>query len=543
MPPWEKYQKQDGPWAKYQAPAPEEQGFADRVGERLSERVQKMEGVIGRKYDEGGLGQVLFQAPELVAQGMGQAAGGVLDIAGEGIRSGYETVVPERAQQAVSGGIKNILETDIGQKGLQALSRGQQVYRAFKEQYPDSAQALEGALNIAGVSLAKKATDPLTKEVSNIGKDVSTVVTKATRTPKAIDWQIYKTVKDNIGKAIRPTVVGKRTNQQIRNYYKQAQEAVETIIDNKNSLRLVDDAGQATKGLPQNLSQFSQAIEQTKRNVFKQYDELARQSGATVDLTPIARQLKMFSASKPIQTIKPEVARYADNLAEQLLNTKNLSATEVQDTIRLLNESLSSFYKNPSYDAATRAYVDSLVANNLRRKLDKVITKTTGKEYQALKKKYGALKAIEKEVTHRFNVDFRKNVKGLVDFSDIFSGAQAVNAITSQNAALFASAATAKGIARYYKKLVDPNRMIKRMFVDVEKTMQKRAALGKAPEWQSDIAQGLQDVADLPQNMRRLKKLKQQGGQFDTGDKFRPRGRNVVKREQTIPEKGQWQNK
>jgi len=74
--------------------------------------------------------------------------------------------------------------------------------------------------------------------------------------------------------------------------------------------------------------------------------------------------------------------------------------------------------------------VDMLAANNLRRALD---TAVENSGYMELRRDYGALREIEKEVSNRALVDARKNTKGLLDFTDIYTAAEMARAIGSMS--------------------------------------------------------------------------------------------------------------
>lgn len=296
--------------------------------------------------------------------------------------------------------------------------------------------------------------------------------------------KINDMIKTGIEKGIRPSVEGKKTFSQSSAYLDKAQSAVKSIIENKDNLQLTDEFGEATKTLPQNLKQFSQAIEQTKGQIFKQYNDLATKAGemgATVELHPIANELTNVANNKVLQRVAPNVAKYAQDRAKsfagggareyaELGGVKNtFTASEAQEAITSLNNSLEAFYKNPSYDTASRAYIDSLIVNRLRKSLDDVIEKSVAPGYQDLKRTYGALKTIEKDVNRRAVVDARKNVKGLIDFSDVFSGSQVVQGIVTMNPATVTTGISAKIIANLYKMKNDPNRIVSKMFKNVDK--------------------------------------------------------------------------
>lgn len=281
-------------------------------------------------------------------------------------------------------------------------------------------------------------------------------------------------VRKGIEKGIRPSIEGNRTAPQQQKYMGNAVSAVKSIVANKENLQLTDEFGETIKTLPQNLKQFGQAIDQTKRNIFTQYNTMAQQAGevgANVDLRPISNELVKASNDKVLNTMAPATAKYAAERAQALSKVGQFTADEAQNAIAIANQSLEAFYKNPGYDTASKAYVDALVVNRLRNSLDSVIEGVSGPGYQDLKRQYGALKAIEKDVNRRSIVDARRNDKGLIDFSDIFSGSEMVRGVLSMNPSTVAAGGTAKLIARLYKLKNDPNRIVKGMFDKVGKRL------------------------------------------------------------------------
>ena len=289
---------------------------------------------------------------------------------------------------------------------------------------------------------------------------------------------INRAVKSGMRKAIRPSKTLTKTATKTKEYYDKATDAVTQIILNKNNLRMTDESGKVVTGLPKTLDQFSEAINQTKKVIFSKYDELAKAaeaSGGSIQLTPVVSELSTILQSKPFQDMAPDAAKYAMERAQSLLTRGSYSAAEAQEAIQYLNQSLKAFYQKPSYETASKAYVDSVVANNLRKSLDDLIVNSTGKEYQSLKNSYGALKHIESEVAGRAIVDARKNIKGLIDFSDIFSGSEVIHGILSMNPAMVGRGVGAKMIASYYKYINNPNRIVKNMFSEAEKILFKES--------------------------------------------------------------------
>lgn len=286
--------------------------------------------------------------------------------------------------------------------------------------------------------------------------------------------KLNATIDKGIEKSIRPGVEGKRTFPQTQKYMGNAREAVKTIAENKDRLSITNELGESTGKLPETLKQFSQAIDQTKRMVFNEYDAMAKAAtGAdiTVDLSQVVNELKTIASNKTVNDFNPSFAEYATGLAERLKDRKRYTANEAQDAIATLNKRLDAFYKNPTYENASLASIDSMVANQLRSGLDAIIEEGVGKGYQELKHKYGSLKAIERDVNRRAIVDARKNIRGLIDFSDIFSGSQVVGGILSLNPAQVMTGVAAKGIANWIKYINSPNRVVKKMFREVEQKL------------------------------------------------------------------------
>lgn len=343
----------------------------------------------------------------------------------------------------------------------------------------------------------------------------------------AIDRDTSRAIKRGVNKAVRPSVVKKSTSSQVKRYFKQAESAIEEIVKNQDNLNLIDDMGKRTEGLPKTLDQFSQAIEQTKRNVFAEYDTLAKQadraSAIGIDLVETSKKLDSVIDNTVLKDLSPETIKYAEMRAESLQGRGNYTAIETQEAIQMLNQTLEQFYRDPSPDMKGRALVDSVIANDLRTQLDAAIQKTTGKEYSALKKKYGDLKSLESDVTKRSIVDARKNNKGLIDFSDILSGHQVIKGMITKDPVSFTAGVGMKGISKYYKMLNDPNHIVKNMFSEVEK-LTKRKGMQQTTIQPSDyIPLGLSARnADI---LRRFENGELNEKQIDAFNELRKRGK------------------
>lgn len=299
-----------------------------------------------------------------------------------------------------------------------------------------------------------------------MGAVLGKVVPKSTQ---AID----KEIKNIVMKAIRPPVAAKATSSQANKYMGHAKDAIDNIVSNKDSLILTTSEGGKVSGkLPRSLTQMSEAIEQTKMSIYRQYNELAQKAGQTgirVNLNPIADELEKVATNPTLTTHRPEIAKYALEKAKMLRSSGSHTPEEAQEAIRIYNESLKSFYRNPSYESANRAAIDAMVVNNLRRELDTAIETTISPGYANLKQSYGSLKAIEKDVNNRMVVNARKSPKGLLDFTDIYSSTDILTGIATQNPAQVARGGAIRAIKEWYKRLNDPDAMIAKMFTNVDK--------------------------------------------------------------------------
>lgn len=319
-----------------------------------------------------------------------------------------------------------------------------------------------GVLNKAAIY-----TNPLTPVVAPIAK-----VTGMAMATKPIE----KIIDAGINKGIRPSVSGQKSFAKMEGFRRKSRDAVFTIAENKNNLQLTDELGQPSGKLPETLNQFSQAIDQTEGAIFKQFDDMAKgagKTGASLELEPIAKELNGVVNNKVLNDLAPSTADYARAKMESLTKRGVYTVEEAQEAIKILNKSLDAFYKNPTYDTASKAYVDSLVVNRMRSGLDDLISKADGAGYQELKNRYGSLKEIRADVNRRAVVDARKNAKGLIDFSDIFSGSEVIRGIMSLDPASIGAGLTAKSIAKLYKIRNEPNTHIKNMFRHVDKYVQQ----------------------------------------------------------------------
>lgn len=124
----------------------EKPGFFSRIGDDLKKRGDKVASQAERDQTIG----------SDVLQLGGQAAGFATDIVTEGVKSlGEVTGITENiikpAVEAVKPVAVDILETPVGQAGLQAIKAGAEAYGKWKEANPEQAGNLEAVVNIGAL--------------------------------------------------------------------------------------------------------------------------------------------------------------------------------------------------------------------------------------------------------------------------------------------------------------------------------------------------------------------------------------------------------
>jgi hypothetical protein len=448
-------------------PTQEPKGFLSGVNNAMLTRTQNAQEIMASNQNP----------VSKFVQRAGQGAAFLGDVATEGLKA----VTPDPVEEQFVRGLEKTLAPIVQSKAGQGIAE-------WAKAHPEAAKNLEAVINIAGVVPIGKAgavaTDVATAGAKKVGTETTKIAQTVSRTPVTIE-QLNKRIDYGYSKAVKPSMAGVKTTAQSQQLQQKAREAIKTIVDNKANLQFVDADGiQLDKGIktPETLAEFRDAIDQTKQNIFTQYNALAKESGARVDLTPIAEELQKVQSNPTIVDLNPQVAVYAKTRAEALNARGSYSTEEAQEAIKALNNSLDAFYRNPTYENASKAAIDALIANNMRKSLDDVIEQTTEGGYQELKNKYAALKSIEKDVVNAAIRDSKKNIKGLIDYSDILSGGQVVNGILTLNPAMVGTGIAQKGIATWYKKLNDPNRAVKKLFETVERSNAKTQSTSKPPK-------------------------------------------------------------
>ncbi len=432
----------------------------------------------------------ILKAPEQTKfetglQVLGQGAGFVGDIAGMAISKfgqGLWNSLKDKPKEDIKNIAETVIKTPIAQQALKAAEKGISAYKTFKEDNPRAARDIEAVFNIStlipiekgveiGLKTAKGALPIIARTLSEVETEMNALkkINAIKNTDKTIDYSIQK--------AIRPSVAGKKTITDISNYNNKAREAVKSIVENKENLALKNTYGIEVKSkLPETLDEFSQAINQTKKNIYNQYNTLQKQAGAKgaqIELTPIAKELDAVVKNPILEDLHPEVIDYARKRSEALIKRGTYTSEQAENAIEVYNQTLQSFYRNPSYENASKVQIDAMIANNLRKALDTEIGNLSGAGYQALKNKYGALKSIEKDVVNRAIIDARKSPYGFFDISNVLTGGEVVSGLLTMNPSLSSRGGSGKSICEDLKFINNPNTIVRKMFNDVARAYGK----------------------------------------------------------------------
>lgn len=280
--------------------------------------------------------------------------------------------------------------------------------------------------------------------------------------PKVLSMD--KELREGVEKGIAPTVTGKKTLKGREGFYDDTRTAVEKISENKNKITILDENGNQVD-TPKTLSQFAQAIDQTKKIIYKQYNDMAIQAGDNNSLfksSDIVNKLEKLTDPDGFYKGNTSAQAYASSLLNDIRQLEGAPPDIIQERIRELNESLAPYYSGRA--EKVKARIDASVAEAMRTQLDKQITDAVGEGYQELKDSYGALKAIEQSVNKAALKKARQAKAGLFDLTDVFTGGEIVSGVITLNPALIAKGASGMAIKNGLKILKDPDRYIAKMF-------------------------------------------------------------------------------
>lgn len=421
---------------------PQEQGLLDKLGGRFDQIKGALD--VNKTPSIGGVQQF---SPRQALRVGGALAGGVGDVFNSILENTYKLSVPEPQRKALSefqGFLQSKLGTGTGVFKIEDLMKS---FSKLEEKHPTLGRDIRDLTNIATLLPVEK----LIKAPGVVGPKMPTG-----------DF-IDVTIDQAISKGVKPSM--KPTAAKATEYTTKAREAFKVVNEYKPTF--VDDVGEPIVRNPKNTSELLDAIGQSKSKVFTEYDNLAKETGdagASISVTPVINRLVEVSGNLKYN---PDIRNYASELVGQMQELQGASPSIIQARIQDLNSSLGALYDGRITKA--KAQIDASVAAKLREELDSQINRFTGANYQELKNKYGALSTIERDVARQVAVQARKANKGLIDFTDIFTGGDLIMGVLGANPAVIARGLAGRGLKEWMKYLNNPDRYIQKAFEALDK--------------------------------------------------------------------------
>lgn len=484
--------------------AGQEKGFFARVWDDFKERGED----IGETFGQYKSGEITGFESGL--QTLGQIAGGITDVVGQGLVSGYKAL-PEGIKEGLSDTGKALLDTEVGEQALGALQQGIETYEDWAKENPRFAENLEATVNIADLvglgAIAKSGVKGVGKAVGEdlgrvakefgeqVSKDVKGGVKRVFDRNKPVKERISN-VKKAIGeraempiekKAVKeskvlsfvdnPAISGALDDIKIMVGLPESTPSVDLafravkprITKGKNLRRVKAQMALANetiagKGLkPKGIREYADAIFETKKDVWSQIQsklDAGQLADKEVDLIPIALRILDRAEDTALQATSPQAAIQLTRIAEDLVSQG--------DTVDILTAERIKQFLNAELDDAFGATdlskqakeAKKMITRDIGTQLDEALSDLPD-EFRELKVKYGALSSIEDDVLKRVIVFERRNPEGL---TDILTKTEAAADI-----AFGGTTGRLRGIARLtigsqLKKANDADELIKRAF-------------------------------------------------------------------------------
>ena len=285
--------------------------------------------------------------------------------------------------------------------------------------------------------------------------------------------KLWEELRNLFSRWIKPSSAWIKTTSAQEKIYDDAMDAVETIINNKNNLKFTNaNWEEIVWKLPTNTREFAQAIQQTKQNIYNQYNAIAQVAwkDTRVSVDWLIEELLKLKNDKAALLWNEWLETSIDNWLRWLSEVKDLSVEQAQKKMQEINQKLDAFYKNPNPNDVSKSSVDALVKNKLSEALDNSIEEALwmSSEYDALKKAYSALKTIEKDVNHRAIVSWRQSPNSLVDSIADISSVESLLDVLSWSPVWAVKALGKQALKKYIKWLNSSDNMVQKLFSKAE---------------------------------------------------------------------------
>lgn len=238
------------------------------------------------------------------------------------------------------------------------------------------------------------------------------------------------------------------------------------------------------QGLPESRIEFAEAIDQMKTRLYNEFNskqKAAGQAGLSFSGDDINARLQSYLDDPSAPPSASLENRYLLRTMK-MYEGKQLTPSQMEKELALVNARLKAYYKNPSPNLANKASADAKLAQILRDELDSGIRHFEGPGYQQLRNEYGNIRALQDRIGRAAQKQLKEEGEPgkWYDIKDVGIGVGTALSMTQDPmyAAVGGSLLGARQVGRY---LTQPDRRIKRMFQTTEKLFKPEPKIGPIP--------------------------------------------------------------
>ena len=330
-------------------------------------------------------------------------------------------------------------------------------------------RTLESAVGLGHKAMMKyqQVSEGATQRITQ-NLDRKALKANAVLPPKQVD----KNIGDMYVNAVSPGVKGKKkTLEGITQNKQKAVEVVKDIAENRKDLSFKDvETDTLIKGeLPTNLWELGSAVGDRKSTIYKKVlDSIGKAKDEPVNTKRISDAM-LEIVNDPVYANETAIINRAEQIFDKFSGNK-YKPDQIEDLIKLENDRLGAFYRGNGTQAD--AVVSAIVANNLRDLLDETVEKAGGEAVGALKRQYGAYKAVEYDIVHRAIHNSQARKSGLVNMFGIKTVGDLTRGLAGDVGALKQGAGQIVGES-FISALNDRDALINRMFLVADQTYNK----------------------------------------------------------------------
>jgi len=377
----------------------EKKGIFARIGEDLGKRTQDAASALANKDNK-------LTGAETILRTTGALAGGINDIIGEGISSGIDAL-PDNVKKVGS----DILNSPVGQVGLNLIKKGTDIYNNFSENHPQAAKDIESVANIAslvptgkvakvgsevaeqGLKTAGRTALKVGEEAVDLGKNVAT---KASDVITPLEKGVQNVLEQG---SIERKLSGKELMS--KNFERYAEQADKALSDFSQATPMELAGNRAEDALKQ-INEKLNSIGQNKAIITNKLSKkpvgsivadarsqlrtaLSDRAGLAFnkegDLIDAAGRVSKVSDPTDLSLLKT-----ADNKLAQLSN--NPTFQQVDDAIDFLQDQL--YKRNANVAVPVNGQVEGILKKTIS-DLNSKLKDIGGKEYRNLNEQYSQI--------------------------------------------------------------------------------------------------------------------------------------------------------